>query len=349
MSLTCRFFTPADAAAWSQFVQRHPDGTFFHLPGWQQVIADSFGHRPYYILCERSGQITGILPLIHMKTMLFGNALISLPFCVYAGPIADDAQSLSALLDYAAAFMDQKRIPYCELRGPVHPDLDLAQAATWHSVPPLYATFRKSLAATAEEALKAIPRKQRAVVRKAIDRGLSASITTNIEPFFGLYAESMRNLGTPMFPRRYFRNLQNIFTDSVEILTIYDGETPLCAVLSFVHKGQILPYYAGGGIAARGAGGHDFMYWEVMRRAIGQGLTSFDFGRSKIDTGAYAFKKNWGFEPEPLHYTMRLRAGETAPEHNPLNPKYQLMIKLWKRLPIPVANFIGPHIMRGLG
>jgi FemAB-related protein (PEP-CTERM system-associated) len=343
MTMNCRPVEAKDERAWDEFVFAHPQGTFFHRVAWRHVVQEAFRHTPHYLLTERDGAITGILPLVHMKTRLFGNALVSTPFCVYGGPIGGDAESVAMLAREAAALMQRLGATSCELR------LRDEGVLGWEPSPPLYETFRKPLPATDDAALKAIPRKQRAVVRKGIERGLSTTVTSESDGFFRLYAESVRNLGTPVFPKRYFRLLLDHFGKDAEVLTVFENEQPLCSVLSFIHQNEILPYYAGGGMAARGRGGHDFMYWEVMRRAVGQGLNLFDFGRSKIGTGAHSFKKNWGFEPQPLHYCHRLAPGAALPEHNPLNPKYRLMIAAWKRLPLPVANAIGPHIVRGIG
>jgi len=120
-------------------------------------------------------------------------------------------------------------------------------------------------------------------------------------------------------------------------------------VLSFFFRNEVLPYYGGGTPRARHLGANDFMYWELMTRAADRGARLFDFGRSKIGTGSFAFKKNWGFEPEPLHYQYWLQPGREIPDHNPLNPKYRTMIAAWKRLPLPIANIIGPAIVRGIG
>ena len=343
MTVDCRLFQTEDEAIWDTYVLKHPDGTFFHRAAWKHVIKESFGHTAYYCIAHRAGKVTGILPLIRIKTRLFGDSLVSTPYCVHGGPLSDDQESLMALMAMAKTLMDQFNIPACEIRG------GLALGGGWTPSPPLYANFRKALPTTTEETLKAIPRKQRAVVRKAIQHGLTSTIETSLEPFFSLYAESLRDHGTPMFPRKYFSALIKYFGNSVEILSIYDKTRPVCSVLCFIHKNEVLPYYAGGNKTSRGLGGHDFMYWEVMRRAVDRHLTSFDFGRSKIDTGAYAFKRNWGFEPTPLTYSWHVRTGHTIPEHNPLNPKYRLMIAAWKHLPVKLANLIGPHLIRGLG
>lgn len=343
MTIACRHLEPRDERAWDEFVFAQPQGTFFHRVAWQSVIRDSFNHTPHYLLAERDGAIEGVLPLVHVKTRLFGNALISNPFCVYGGPLSGNSETISALTDAAITLTRQLRATYCEFRS-----RDAVVKGLTAS-PPLYETFRKRLPTNEDAVLKAIPRKQRAVVRKGIERKLKSGLSAKVDGFFRLYAESVRNLGTPMFPKRFFRSLFDHFPRHTEILTIFEDDKPLCGVLSFKFRDEILPYYAGGGAAARGRGGHDFMYWEVMRHAVGEGLTMFDFGRSKIGTGAHSFKKNWGFDAFPLHYSHYLAAGAALPEHNPLNPKYRMLIAAWKRLPLSVANLIGPHIVRGLG
>jgi FemAB-related protein (PEP-CTERM system-associated) len=159
----------------------------------------------------------------------------------------------------------------------------------------------------------------------------------------------VRDLGTPVFSRRYFRLLIDTFPDCSEILTVLDDGQPVSAVLSFFFRDEVLPYYGGGRPRARRRGAYDFMYWELMTRATSRGAQIFDFGRSKFGTGSFAFKKNWGFEPQPLHYQYFVEPGHSVPDHNPLNPKYRLMIEAWKRLPLPLANLIGPAIVRGIG
>ena len=343
----------ADAGAWDAFVAQHASGSFLHRATWAPVIARAFGHTPHYALAEQDGAITGILPLVHVKTRLFGNSLMSAPFCVYGVPLVADADAAAALDAHATQLMAQTgaRVTEFRLRDPL-PDGWLPEHE-WPTRSDLYVTFRKAIIADDDANLKAIPRKQRAMVRKGIDRGLQSHVSRDTDALHAIYAQSVRNLGTPVFSRRYFRVLAEAFGTDMDVVTITDSGTPVAAVLNFYDHGptraEVLPYYGGGTAAARGAYGNDFMYWAVMRHAAARGITMFDFGRSKTGTGAYAFKKNWGFDPAPLHYRYRLAAGASIPDHNPLNPKYRLMIAAWKRLPVPVANLIGPSIVRGIG
>ncbi|MBZ0325892.1 MAG: FemAB family PEP-CTERM system-associated protein, partial [Alphaproteobacteria bacterium] len=226
-------------------------------------------------------------------------------------------------------------------RVPRHPDLV--------SRDDLYVTFRKPLDADPDKNLAAIPRKQRAMVRKGIKAGLTSELDAGVDRLHHIYAASVRNLGTPVFAKRYFHALTRAFGADCDIVTILHGDQAVASVMNFYFRDEVIPYYGGGLPEARAVAANDFMYWEVMRRACERGFRLFDFGRSKRDTGAYSFKKHWGFEPAPLAYEFLLRRGGDVPDVNPLNPKYRLAIAAWKRLPLPVAKAIGPLIVRNLG
>jgi FemAB-related protein (PEP-CTERM system-associated) len=338
----------ADSRAWDAFVSSRPDATFFHLAAWRNVIERAFRHRTFYLVAEQDGAIVGVLPLAQVKTRLFGHTLISNPFCVYGGPLAVDAAASLALLEKAAALRAELGAAAVELRYlQAPPEVWLGEG--WQPRRALYVTFRREIGGDDAAILKAIPRKQRAVVRKAIDRGLTARTDRDIDVLHGIYAQSVRNLGTPVFAKRYFRILAETFAESMDVVTVTDGGAPVASVLNFYFRGEVIPYYGGGNFAARGCGGNDFMYYEVMRRAVARGCTMFDFGRSKEGTGAFSFKKNFGFVPTPLQYRVLVAPGGEMPEVNPLNPKYRLMIAAWKKLPVPVANLLGPILVRGAG
>jgi FemAB-related protein (PEP-CTERM system-associated) len=334
-------------AAWDRVVLAMPRGTVFHRAGWSRVVETAFSHATHYAFAERDGAITGVLPLARVKTRLFGDTLISAPFCVYGGVLAADAESEAALVAHAEALLTRTGASALEFRYREPPDT-LAWDG-WAERPQLYVTFRKSIAADHDANMKAIPRKQRAMVRKGIQNGLTSVAGRDVGVLHRVYAESVRNLGTPVFSRRYFRILMEVFGGDADVVTVLDKETPVTSVLNFYFRDEVLPYYGGGTAAARGRAGNDFMYWEVMRRAADRGCRMFDFGRSKLGTGALAFKRNWGFEAANLQYRIKLKPGEAIPDLNPLNPKYALFIAAWKRLPLPVANAVGPFIVRGLG
>jgi len=342
-SVTVRPMENRDLARWDGFVQSHQEATFFHRSGWHGIFRDIFRLEPRYLLAERGSEIVGVLPLVFQKSLLFGNALVAAPFCVEGGPVAQDEQAQNALVAAALSLQDQTGAPYIEFRS------RRARQPGWTVRKDLYATFSGPLSADDKENLLAIPRKQRAVVRKTLDSKLTSETPDDVDAVFGVYAESVRNLGTPVFPKRYFAALRKTFGSDCDAVVIKDDGVPVSAVLNFYHRDTVLPYYGGGTAGARRNGANDFLYWEVIRRAVLKGYRRFDFGRSKAGTGAFAFKKNWGFAPEWLEYEYYFRPGETMPDKNPLNPKFSLFIAAWKKLPLPVANLIGPWIIRGLG
>jgi FemAB-related protein (PEP-CTERM system-associated) len=338
-----RIATDDDGAVWDTFAYDFPDSTFFHRFGWRQLFREQLGLHPYYLIAERSGKTVGILPLAYQRSRLFGNALIAAPFCVEGGPLARDSDAAEALDDAAIDLIHELKCSSLEYRS------RKASHLNWAVKRNFYATFSRSISTVDEENLLAIPRKQRAVVRKSIKSGLVSDVENGVDSLFRVYSESVRNLGTPVFSKRYFQALCDTFGADCDVIVVKDKGQPVSAVLNFYHQSTVMPYYGGGTKLARSNGANDFLYWEVMRRAARRGCHKFDFGRSKADTGAFAFKKNWGFEPHWLEYEYYLLGGARIPEKNPSNPAYARLIRLWKGLPLPIANFIGPYLIGGLG
>lgn len=320
-----------------------PDATFFHRSGWQKILHEVFRHPTHFLYAEADGRIQGVLPLAHVKSRLFGNALTGLPFAVYGGVAATREGAAQLLEDEADRIARTLDVEHLELRHIQrrHPD--------WPAQD-LYVTFRKAILPKEEDNMQAIPRKQRAMVRKGIKNGLVAQVDANADRFFALYADNVHRHGTPAMPKRYFQALMNVFGPDCEVLTVSTAEgRPLSSVLSFYFRDEVLPYYAGDDEAARDLAANDFKYWELMRLACARGIRVFDYGRSKQGTGPYAFKKNWGFEPTPLNYEYRLYRRDSIPQNNPANAKYRLLIATWRRMPIGLANWLGPFIVRNLG
>lgn len=340
-SLRVRKLEADDAGRWDSFVQRHPEGTFFHLAAWRTVIEAASGHRAHYLMVESDGELRGVLPLVHVSSLFFGNALISTPFCVYGGALGDIGP-VNALLDAACDLARELKVDYLELRNRRRIDRD------WPTKD-LYVTFRKTIAADEQANLLAVPRKQRAMIRKGIDAGLRSTIDTDPAQFYSAYSESVHYLGTPVMGRSYFARLQAAFGDACEILSVVHQEQVIASVMSFYFRDEVLPYYGGGSNAARALKGNDFMYWEVMRRAAARGLRVFDYGRSKRNTGSFSFKEHWGFTAEPLPYQYFLVNSRQLPDVSPSNPKYHLLVRGWKMLPLSVSRIVGPLIARNLG
>lgn len=328
------------------FLAAEPSANLFHRPEWSRAVEQGCGQRSHYLVAEESdGAVSGVLPLSEIRSALFGSALVSAGFGVGGGIAASSPAAARALGDEAWALAQRLGCPTAELRGGEIPN-------GWSRTSGAYAGFARDLAADDDSILKAIPRKQRAEVRRAQGLGLEVSIgagAADRAAHYRVYSESVRNLGTPVFPRALFDAMLDGFGGDADILTVRKDDVPVASVLSFYWKDTVYPYWGGGTAAARGLRANELMYFELMRHAATRGCTRFDFGRSKLGTGAFSFKKNWGFEPQPLVYAARTAEGSVPREINPLDPKYQLKIALWKKLPLALANRLGPFIARGLG
>jgi FemAB-related protein (PEP-CTERM system-associated) len=331
-----------DRSRWDEFVRRSPEATFFHLTGWKRVIENVLGHTTFYLYAESDHGIEGVLPLVHVRSFLFGNALVSSPFCVYGGVAATTEAARTALEEEAERLAVSLGVDYLEMRN------RSVRRDDW-PVKDLYVTFRKAIHPDPEANLSAIPRKQRAMVRKGMAAGLESAIDGDVDRFYDAYAASTRNLGTPVLSKRYFRALREEFGGSSEVLTVTKSGKAVASVLSFYFRDEVLPYYGGGPEEARELKANDFLYWELMRRSAERGIRVFDYGRSKVGSGSYSFKKNWGFEPTALPYQYRLVKSQKVPNVSPTNPKYRLFIELWRRLPLPLAKKLGPIFARNLG
>ncbi|HEV2220873.1 MAG TPA: FemAB family XrtA/PEP-CTERM system-associated protein [Casimicrobiaceae bacterium] len=343
IAVRVRPFATGDEGRWDAFVDACASATFFHRAGWRDILENVFRHRCHYLIAGRGDEICGVLPLSEVRSRFFGHALVSLPFCVYGGPAANERVAENALIDAAVELARSLRVDHLELRNreskrPDWPRQDL------------YVTFRRTLAPDVEANMQAIPRKQRAMVRKGIARGLRSEIDPAPERFFELYADNMHRHGSPALARRYFERLCAIFGEACEFMTVTTAEgRPVSSVLSFYFRDEVLPYYAGDTEEARELAANDFKYWALMRRACERGLRTFDYGRSKRGTGSFDFKMNWGFEPSPLAYEFQLLRRDSVPQNNPLNPKYRALIATWRHLPRAVVDVVGPLVARNLG
>ncbi len=340
--ITIRVADDADRDDWQRWLEARPDATIYHDWAWRQVLFEAFGHRPHYLIARRNGNVVGLLPLVEVKTLLFGHSLVSLPFCPYAGPLAEDRATHDALDARATAIGREKNVDFIEYRslGESHRDWPRQD---------LYVTFRKPIFADPEANLAAIPRKQRAMVRKGIRNALQSG-TGDLDAFFALFADNMHRHGTPPHRKRFFELLLDAFGENAEVLVVRDAQgEAVSGVVSLYFRDEVLPMHAGDAPRARELAANDFKYWELMRRAAERGSRVFDYGRSKRGTGPFDFKKNWGFEPTPLTYEYRLLKSDSVPQNNPLNPKYRAMIATWRRLPRWFVDAVGPYIVRGLG
>ncbi len=340
---------PGENARIEAFLADCPEATPFHRPEWLKAVALGTGSKAMALLAERNGEIAAYLPLSLVHSPVFGRLLASTGFAVGGGILGSDSLDIEALLAAAEELAQRLCCPCIELRGGAMLD----GLTGWRIQNESHCGFVLPLATDDEAQLLSIPRKQRAEVRKGLEQALTIEIGSaprDRDAHYSVYAESVRNLGTPVFPRALFEAVLDFFGNDADILTVRHEGQPVASVLSLYHRGAVMPYWGGGTWGARRLRANDRMYYELMLHAReAKGCTHFDFGRSKTGSGAYHFKRNWGFEPEPLNYASWTAPGAPARDANPNSAKHALQIAVWRKLPLPVANRLGPLIARGLG
>ena len=337
----------SNTARVAAFVAAHPDATPFHRPEWTAATARACRQRPHYLVAERAdGGVAGVLPLTEMRSAIFGSALVSAGFGTGGGILAADPDAVAALAASAWALAGELNIGSVELRGGPVPDAD------WSVQQGAHVGFVRALAADDAGELAALGKSRRSAVRRAVKRGFDIRVGTDAAAaadHYRVYAESVRNLGTPVFPRALFTEVLHGFAGAADILTLrLDGEL-MASAFSLYRHGTVFPYWTGTTEAGRKGLASDAMYFALMAHARARGCTRFDFGRSKVGTGSAAYKEMWGFAPSSLRYAVRTRPGEAPRAVNPLSSQYRLKIAAWQRLPLWAANLIGPQLSRGLG
>lgn len=340
-ALRVRPFQPDVAQSWDQFVETHPRGTVFHLTAWKRVLEKTFGYQACYFYAERGGRIVGIVPLFSITNWIMGRCLLSAPFAVYGGICAEDIESEQALCHHLKSMALEQGVEYLELRnrkGGIQPEF-------LHN--PRYSTFSMPLARDSGAIWKALPKDIRYMIRKAEKScPVARHGHDRLEEFYRLLVVNLRRLGTPAFPRALFENLLQEYGDRVDLLVVYVDGRPVSAALSFVFRDVFQPYYVGAIPEARELAANNYLWWELIRFAAESGCHTFDFGRSKKGTGAYAFKKKFRPQIENLDYQVYLVRRKKAPNFSPTNPKFDLAARFWRCLPLQVTNWLGPRVVR---
>ena len=329
-----------DPTAWDAYVDTHPAATIFHGTPWLRIVERAMGYRPHHLLARRGSRVCGVLPLFRVPGLPSGHALVSTPLAVYGGLCADDGDATRALLGASEELARRLRSRYVDLRH---------QTAV-ESLPSkdLYVTFRREILPDRGANMAAVPKNQRRSIRVGEKNGLTARVggLDLLSPFFDVYSQSVRNLGSPVFPRRLFQALLEEYGDACRILGVFHRGGMVSGVLTLFHRDQVMPYYGGATREGIRLATNDFMYWSLMCYGAERGCTVFDFGRSKRDSGAYHFKRHWGFEPTPLAYQYQLIRQREMPNMSPANPRFSLAIRIWKRMPLGLTQWLGPKLVR---
>jgi serine/alanine adding enzyme len=333
--------TDAGAERWDAFVRRHPDGTVEHLWGWREVFATAFRHDCVYLSAERDGVVVGVLPLVRYKSALFGRFVVSLPYFNYAGVLAADDAARDALLAEATAVARAHGAAHLELRHRARqfPALPFRQNKIG---------FARDLPGTTDDLWKGIDRKVRNQVRKAQKENLTTHVGGEqlVGEFYRVFAENMRDLGTPVFPRALFSEALRQFPRDMHVFVIRHGETPVAGGVALTLGSTVLVPWASSLRSARQLCPNMLLYWSMMEWAVARGITTFDFGRSSVEGGTRAFKEQWGGVGRPLHNEYVLSSGTQLPDQSPDSPRMRMAVDAWKRLPLGLATLLGPRLIR---
>lgn len=337
---------PAKLEHWDKFVKPHPEGTIFHLWAWQSLIESSFGHMPCHLIAEdtHTEEIVGILPLFLVRSLIFGRMLISTPQAAYGGILTRFPEVAAALQHRAEEDAHELKVQFLEIRNFRNASTDPTLLTK-----DLYVTFRQELFANPEQNMQAIPRKTRAEIREGLRNSLEFGVNAiGVDEFYQIYSQSVRELGTPVFPKELFRNGLKEFGEECKIFSVQWKGKPVAAVWTLFYQGEVIPYYGGSLREYNRLAVNNFMYWMLIKYGCENGFRIFDFGRSKKGSGSFDFKKRWGMEMTDLPYQYRLVKQSAMPDLSPMNPKFSLGIRLWRQLPLPVTNLVGPLLSRHL-
>jgi len=332
-----------DSDRWDSLVTEMPEACNYHRWGWKRAIEDTYGHEGFYLMALDHASIEGILPLFEMKSRVFGHFLVSMPFFSYGGVVSKTAEARRHLLENAVEFAKEHKVSHIELRQSTPAEIGWQDSAAKVTM-----VFR--LPATEEALWKELSSGMRNKIRYAEKNGLTAEWggLEAINTFYSIFSMNMRNLGTPVYPQRWFENLCRCFPAETRILTIRDGNQAIASgLMTSFRDGLELPWSATLP-ESRKKYSAVYLYWSLLRWALNNGFRQVDFGRSTRGSGTYEFKRHWNCEEKPLHWYYWLAPGVPLPELRPDSPRYHWATRVWKRLPLPVANFLGPRIVRSI-
>lgn len=332
-------------AAWDAYIASHPGGSLYHLSAWSHLIEGLYGHQQYHWRAYCDERLVGVLPLTRLRSRLFGDYLVSLPFVNYGGALADSPAIEAQLMQAAGAAAARLGCSHIEFR-----DVAARAAGAW-PVRTDKVAMELELPETPDLLWQALGSKVRAQVRRPLKEGGMEVASGGLEllaPFYAVFSRNMRDLGTPVYPQAMFQRILQTLPEHARIVLVRYRQQPVAAGFLLQYRSRMEIPWASSLQEHNRLGVNMLMYWHALQQAIAAGCRVFDFGRSSVDSGTYRFKKQWGAQPRQLHWHYWLNGGKELPQLTPDNPKYQLAIRTWRRLPLPVANWLGPRIVRNL-
>ena len=331
---------PGGEDEWDRFVLASPVGSFFHLSGWTRVVEQVLGRRTFRFTARDERGIRGVFPISSVRSRIFGNSLVSSPLAVYGGICADGADAHAGLLRAGQNLAEQLGVKYLEMRNRTEPfPTDLPGRD-------LYVTFTQDLSPGPERLMQALPRDTRYAVRKSIKAGLQWTEDVTLEEFYEIYSQSVHRLGTPVFSKKLFEVLHSIFPQHTRLFGVRKDKNVIAAVFCLYFRDQVLPYYAGALPEFYKDAPNNFMYWSLIAQSCEEGYRIFDFGRSKKGTGSFQFKSAWSMEVTELPYRYYLVRAKEVPHMSPVDRRFQLPVRLWKRMPLGLTKILGPPLIR---
>lgn len=329
--------------AWNAFVQASPQASFYHRAEWRSINERCFGHDVVHLAALDGARMVGVFPLVRLKSLLFGNIACSMPFVNYGGPCGETPAIVQALLDAAATVAAEWRSDYVEVRSTRH--LGDAYPCSDHKV-----SMTVTLESDPDILWNRFKTGQRQDIRRAYKNGFTAKFGPElIGDFYAILSDSWRELGTPIYRRDYLETILAAFPGATRLCVVYAGDgTPAAGAFDGLHNGIVEGMWLGMRNQYRKDMVGYVLYWELIKHACENGHRRFHLGRSSKDSGGEAFKKKWNAEMEQLYWHYMLRTRTAMPSLNPDNPKYQLAIRAWRKLPLPVTQMIGPFIARSI-
>lgn len=324
------------------YVRRSEEASVYHCSRWRTIIRETCGHGSFWLFSTNAeGAVDGILPLVHLKSVLFGNMLVSMPYFNYGGVCADEEGTETRLIEEAARIARRVGARHIEFRQ---------EKRLNHGLPVKTAkvSMRRDLPATPDDLWESLPSKLRSQVRRPLKEGMTCRIgrTEELDGFYDVFATNMRDLGTPVYAKRFFRNILDGFPDNSWICSIYKGRMPVASGFLIGFKGRMEIPWASSLKRYNRLSPNMLLYWSCLRFSCERGFRVFDFGRSTPDEGTYRFKEQWGAKPVPLYWHYWLPDGEPMPQIHPKNEKYRIAIRCWKRLPVGLTKRIGPWLVK---